>query len=236
MRLGVLYRIRASPEAHLGRRSLARLGTFETRVRFVCGEHCGGGLRIRRSARLGPGPLWTCRGERQGRNTGSADVSQDDEQAFELFFAALDAAIAAHADRLVAREPRPLTDDPPPASAFLDVLAERPGMFLRRASVGCLRAFLDGYSLAAIEQGHPECADLDGFEHWARRRLGLRGYFRWENAILTLNNGDEAAALGWALRELEAYRATKDPPSHRRYKVVPIEAPTQAAETDPGIV
>ena len=93
------------------------------------------------------------------------DVSQNDEQAFELFFRALDAAIAAQPDKLVARGPGPLADSPQPTSAFLDVLAERPGMFLRRASVGCLRAFLDGYSLAAIEQGHPECADLDGFEH-----------------------------------------------------------------------
>ena len=77
-------------------------------------------------------------------------------------------------------------------------------MFLRRTSVGCLRAFLDGYSLAAVEEGFRTCVDLEGFEYWVRERFCLRGLFRWEDAILTQLGGDEATAFQWAVRRARA--------------------------------
>ena len=97
-------------------------------------------------------------------------------------------------------------------------MTERPGSLLRRVSIGCLRAFLDGYSLAAMEGGFFECADLEGFEQWVRRHFGLRGMFRWEDAVLAQFGGDERVAFPWAVRELKAYRANKGPLSDRQYK------------------
>jgi hypothetical protein len=145
-------------------------------------------------------------------------AQDDDEQAFNLFFAALDAALASHADDL--KPGRTGWDgEPLAASGYLDILGERPAMFLRRVSVGCLRAFLDGYSLAAMEEGFFECADLEGFEHWVRRQFNLKGLFRWEDAVLAQFGGNEGIAFPWAVRELKAYRASKGPLSDRRYEV-----------------
>ena len=108
--------------------------------------------------------------------------------------------------------------EPLPCSGFLDVLEERPGMFAP-ASVRCLRAFLDGYGLAAAEEGHLECLDLEGFEHWVRKRLAIKGMFRWEQAILANFDGRELDAYAWAIKELKEFRSTKGPMSDRRYEV-----------------
>jgi len=92
-------------------------------------------------------------------------------------------------------------------------------MFLQTPAVGRLRAFLDGYSLAAMEEGHFDCVDLEGFEQWLRKKFDLKGMFRWENAVLARFQGDEANAFDWAARKLKAYRASKGPLSHRNYEV-----------------
>lgn len=219
MYLEVLYRIRAAPIAHLGCRSLVRLDAFHSGYSFfphvkgtteysfegfrdwVLAYHCPDGSAAKDSTQI------------------LLEVAKDDERAFDLFFSDLDAAISAYPDRLKVLPPRNLEGEPLAASGYLDVLTERPAMFLRRVSVGCLRAFLDGYSLAAVDELRFECADLVGFEQWVGRHCGSRGLSRWENAVLEQFRGDESAAFQWAVRELKAYRATKGPPSSRRYVV-----------------
>jgi hypothetical protein len=225
MYIDVLYRIRASPLAHLGCRSLTRLDAFQVGYGLFpqitkAKDYSLDAFRDWVLARYLP---------MDGTTMDAAHVllaiTQDDERAFDLFFAALDAAIAGHPDGLILRAPALKEGEPLPVSGYLDVLTERPAMFLRRVTLGCLRAFLDGYSLAAMEEGHPECVDLDGFEYWVRRQFDLRGYFRWENAVLLQFNGDEVAAFQWAVRELKAYRASKGPVSPRHYEVVLIRDP-----------
>lgn len=230
MYIEVLYRVRASPLVHLGCQSLTRLDAF----------HRGYGLFSRITEAedydvLDELRAWVlARYRPKNAETKDAvhillDIAQDDQRAFDLFFAALDGVIASHPDGLKPREKAVRSgEEPLPASGFLDVLAERPWMFLRRKSVGCLRAFLDGYGLAAEEEGYRDCKDLDGFEQWVRQRLRLQGLFRWEDAILTANAGDEAAAFQQALKELKAYRMSKGPLSDRRYRVVVVN------ERDPG--
>ena len=89
-------------------------------------------------------------------------------------------------------------------------------MYLPRLTPGCLRVFLDGYRLACLEEGHFSCADLDGFEHWVRRQLSVRGMFRWEEAVLASFQGREEDAFAWSLRELKAYREGQGPLSERK--------------------
>ncbi|HXN49913.1 MAG TPA: hypothetical protein VN893_24895 [Bryobacteraceae bacterium] len=223
MYLELLYRIKASPLAHLGCRSLVRLEAFQLGYGFF--PQISGArdfsfdafrdwvltrYRPAVSAELGVTQILL-------------QAAEDDERAFDLFFEELAAALASRADALKPREPRFLVGDPLPASGFLDVLRDRPAMFLGRVSVGALRAFLDGYGLAADEEGHVECLDLDGFEHWVRKQLDLKGMFRWENAVLAQFGGDQSIAFQWAVRELTNYRASKGPLSERRYEVIQHE-------------
>lgn len=224
MYIEVLYRVRASPLVHLGCQSLTRLDAF----------HRGYGLFSRITEAedydvLDELRAWVlARYRPKNPETKDAvdillDIAQDDQHAFDLFFAALDGAIPSLPDALRPREkPAAPEEEPLPASGFLDVLAERPWMFLRRKSVGCLRAFLDGYGLAAEEEGDRGCRDLDGFEHWVRDRLRLKGLFRWEDAILTHSAGDQGSAFQRALKELKAYRISNGPLSDRRYQVVVV--------------
>jgi hypothetical protein len=222
MYLEVLYRVRACPIAHLGRRSLTRLDAFHVGYSFFpqitkTKDYALSALRDWTVARYQPEGA-----EAKDATQVLLDAAPDDECAFDLFFTALDAVTVGRPEDPAPRE-RPASEgEPLPASGYLDVLTSRPAMFLRRITVGCLRAFLDGYGLAAIEEGHAECLDLDGFEHWVRRQLYLKGYFRWEDAVLGRFNGDEAAAFQCALRELKAYRTSKGPISPRRYEVVVV--------------
>ncbi len=136
-----------------------------------------------------------------------AQNAQNDEKAFDLFFTELDAAIAGHPELVKMCEPQLPNDKLEPASWFLEAFSARPAMYLTPVTVGSLRAALDGYSLAAMEEGHLECADLEGFDHRVRNAFGLKGFFRWENAVLTQFLGDQEAAFQWAIKELKTYRA-----------------------------
>jgi hypothetical protein len=138
-------------------------------------------------------------------------IAGDEDRAFDLFFEELDLFLVAHPGATQREPARFVNLAPVPVSADLEYLAERPLMYLPEMSVGCLRAELDGHGLAASEDGHPECSDLDGFDHWVRKELGLKGLFRWENAIVREHCGDEAAAYSWAAKELKAYRLSNGP-------------------------
>jgi hypothetical protein len=138
-----------------------------------------------------------------------SQIASDDQAAFDLFFTELDVASLSHSEFPEVRGSRSDTFTLEPASSFLGAFSSRPSMYLTPVTVGGLRAALDGYSLAAVEEGHSECADLDGFERWVRDQFMLKGLFRWENAILTQFLGDQNEAFQWAVKELKAYHASR---------------------------
>jgi hypothetical protein len=161
------------------------------------------------------------------------EVAASDELAFDLFFHVLDLSLAAHPEILL----RPLdrgvssSESPLPVSGFVHVLTERPLMFLPSLSVGCLRAFLDGYRLAAMEERHLECLDLEGFEHWVRQQLDLKGFFRWETAALSRFKGAEVKAFNWAVNELKSFAASRELPK-RVYEIRVIGEGTNSLQDD----
>jgi hypothetical protein len=208
MYLEVLNRIRAAPIEHLGCRSVIRLDAFNLGYSAVAG--------ITKMSRLSlePEPLVDWIRGRYGLEETTLGVfqllrriAQNDERAFDLFFTELDAFIGSHPDVVNMVESAALRDTFAPASSLLHGFSDRPAMYLTPVTVGGLRAAVDGYSLAAIEEGQRECADLEGFEHWVRNKFALKGYFRWENAVLAQLGGNESAAFEWAVKELKAYHA-----------------------------
>ncbi len=220
MLLEILYRVRAAPEEHLGCRSLSRLDAFHQGYFFFP-------TKVKDSPVHNEFRECIVKLYRPSFGIDEKDgtwillnLARDEEHAFDLFFSALDWTLAVNPDVLVRTADRGVPKGQPfPASGFLNVLAQRPLTLLRRRTVACLRAFLDGYSLAAMEEGQVECSDLEGFEHWIRKKLSLKGMFRWENAVLAAHQGTEAEAFDWALRELKSYRSSKGPPSDLNYEI-----------------
>ena len=217
--LELLYLLKAAPEANLGRRALVLLEAFHSGYgRFAAAQdrttyafHPTFRDWIIDRYRVDAGTMSECQILRR--------VAGSDERAFDLFFEELAAALAAHPDRLRRVESISQEGEPLAVGGFLDALSDRPYMFLPSVSVSCLRAFIDGYRLAAIEENRPECLDLDGFEDWVRKKLGLRGFFRWEHAFLMHCDLDEGRAWAWAIRELKAFRAGQGP-INSRYEIV----------------
>lgn len=232
MLLEVLFRVHANPIEHLGRRSLDRLQAFETGYLLSQPEDARD-YPFGRDFRQWVIQIYRPSSDVSAKNAYQVlqEVAPDEERAFDLFFEQLKAALAAHSD--VLSNPNPLKgrggEAPLSVSGFLEVLTNRPNMFLPKLAPGCLRAFLDGVRLASVEDGHFECADLDGFEHWVRRKLGLKGIFRWENAVLASFNQAEKEAFDWSLQELKAYRASLGPLSERKYEVEILRAGSDTA-------
>ena len=56
---------------------------------------------------------------------------------------------------------------------MLNALEEMPPFFVLIPTVECLRAYINGYYLGAAERGYFDCLDLDGFEHWLRKKYQL---------------------------------------------------------------
>jgi hypothetical protein len=209
--LDVLRRIRAAPMVHIGGPSLRRLTAFHFGYCWFRPDR-----ESEDSSILGDFQDWI--NERYQFDTNAMGavemlrrIAETEERAFGLFFEDLDVFLLGHPTALQRNPARVLNVEHAPASANLDLLAERPRMYLPEASVGCLRAHLDGYSLAAVEDGHPECSDLEGFEHWVRKEFDLKGLFRWEAAALKEYSGDEHSAYSWAVQALKAFRASKGP-------------------------
>jgi hypothetical protein len=66
-------------------------------------------------------------------------------------------------------------------------------MYIGRKSIGCLRAFLDGWQFA--QQGRVEdAAVLEEFQHWVARKCGVKDSRSWDRIIL-FDSQDEADAL-----------------------------------------
>jgi hypothetical protein len=225
MNIERLFRLRAAPEEHLGGKSLTRLEAFERGYEMFMKEPepADSALAFRDwvVACYDPGSQTTL-----SASEILLKVTHDDERAFELFFDALDSAIARKLVNPGSEVCGP-KEEPLPSSGFLNALGVRPYLFLPRLSSGCLRAFLDGYSLAAIEHDRTECCDLDGFEQWTRVLFNLKGYFRWDKAFATAYAGDEVKAFERALSELKAYRTSKGLPNIRDYEVI-VSSPAQS--------
>ena len=208
--MAVLFRVETAPEIHLGRPSLSRLVAFETGYESFAGTGSFAGFRYYDFLRNWLVERYGPQSMAQGPIQILQRIANDDERAFHLFFRELAAAIAATGKPA----PAPAAGQkltPYPASAYLRSMAKRPALYFGRPTVSRLRAFLDGYCLAAEEAGHLECLDLDGFEHWVRKQLDLKGMFRWEEALIAVYDGDDAAAYNLGLRSLREYRETKGP-------------------------
>jgi hypothetical protein len=226
MLIEVQYRIRAAPGEHLGTPSLLRLESFDLGYSLFPFKKTKGfspqafkALREWVIALYRP-DFGTCD---KSAISILLNLAPDDGTAFDLYFKALDSLLAAQPEILANLPDHPPAKDgfePLPVSGFLNVLTTRPGLYLPVRNAACLRAFLDGYSLAAMEEGHFECLDLEGFEHWVRVRYHVMGMFRWENVILARCRGDESVAFETALTELKEYRASKNPHNERHFEVV----------------
>ena len=205
--LDMLRRVRAAPGTHIGGRSLLRLRAFHFGYSW---------FRPDLESELFPGREfrdWIA--ERyhfptQAMSAGEmlGDLAESDEHAFELFFQELESFMTAYPASFERKPARFLNKELVPVSAWLDMLVERPAMYLPRESADCLRAHLDDYALASLEVGHPECADLQGFDLWLRAEMDLKGYFRWDSIFVKRCRGDEKLACRCAIESLRAYRAT----------------------------
>lgn len=220
MIIDILFRIYADPIEYIGARSLERLSAFELGYGRPPGAN---DFQVEDPLRE-----WIIGIYQPTFGVGAMDafwilrrISPNDQIAFELFFRHLEAVLAANSEIL--KNPKLIeasgSKPPPHLSCYLEMLEKRPGIYLPCATVGCLRAFLDGRRLALLDNRHFECADLDGFEHWIRKKLDLKGLFRWENVILQHFVGDDKRAFTWCLQELKAYRASIGPPSDRKFEI-----------------
>jgi hypothetical protein len=208
--LDVLRRVRAAPEVHIGGRSFLRLRAFHFGYCWFRPD------RESEIAMIDEFRNWIA--GRYDFETASvsagdmlAEAAESDERAFDLYFDELDAFQVAYQTSFEKRPARFLNKQIVPVSAWLDVLAERPTMYLPRESPECLRAYMDGYVLASLEAGHPECSDLEGFDLWIRKELGLRGYFRWESVFAKRCGGDERLGYKYAIESMREFRASKGP-------------------------
>jgi hypothetical protein len=208
--LDLFRRIAAAPDVHLGCSSLTLLETFHIGYCFFRPDVPSDDVSLLSVLRLAVSKRYGFEGGGPSVFEMVRRVSENEERAFELFIRELDLTMLQHPEAVRRSPARFLYRESPPVSVILDVL-EKPRMLLPRQSVGCLRALIEGISLAALDSGHDDCLDLEGFPLWVRRQFNLKGMFRWEKAVLDQLCGDEVAAFRWATEEMRAYRASKGP-------------------------
>ncbi len=80
----------------------------------------------------------------------------------------------------------------------MDLIFERPAMYLGHASVIKMEAFINGFGFALFEEkeklGDPI---YDGFAQWVIDRRVTRGQYPW-SSVATMIGGSEAQAFGVA--------------------------------------
>jgi len=221
--LDVLRRIQAAPSEHLGRRSFAKLCSFH--FGYSCFRpnrmaQDSSFLQIFREWLVARYDFDTVAMSMEDMLTA---VAESDERAFELFFNDLESFFLANPSAVKRKSVRFIHMQPIPASAEICRLAQRPPLFFPDESVGRLRAHLDGYALAAIESGNESCSDLEGFEHWVRKQLGLKGLFRWEHAILQHFHGDQRSAFHWAMEGLQSFCEARGLRRYYDFSLVDLE-------------
>ncbi len=75
----------------------------------------------------------------------------------------------------------------------MDLIFERPAMYLGFASVVRMEAFIQGYGLALFDAEKGGDPLYNGFAQWLVDRRGL-GQYSW-SSIVTMMGGSEAAAF-----------------------------------------
>jgi hypothetical protein len=200
-----LFRIKADPFAHLGRKSLlALIGYYLGYTGYRHGQETvpewRGALRNSLQDRYGE------QEPSQGPERILMSLAGSDERAFDLFFEELRVADSAMGSSISRASVVRSTVEPRPVSTYLENLRDKPAMYFGTTSVTMLRGFVDGYSLAADEDGRSDCADLSGFESWLRNLLQLRGAFRWESFFLAAHSFRDEAAFDAAMSSLLAFR------------------------------
>lgn len=93
---------------------------------------------------------------------------------------------------------------------LLDVVRQKPGIFIGESSLTALRGFIDGFRSALESIGSPlepeEPTFTKGFDDWIAARYGYReSTSGWKKMLLT-SAGEEHAAFERFFVELDAYR------------------------------
>jgi hypothetical protein len=88
---------------------------------------------------------------------------------------------------------------------LLKPLAARPGMYISERSIHCLKAFIDGFTLAAEDDSESE-EFMHGFQQWIESRFEVSTTQSWAQ-IINFFSSDQTAALDEALRLLLEYHS-----------------------------
>jgi hypothetical protein len=97
---------------------------------------------------------------------------------------------------------------------LLESLRKRPGIYLGKASITLLEAFLNGYETfhEQIDYGNPS---FDGFNDFIDNYYGNYSTAGWKNKILAAHYNNEEEALEWFFKILDEYRESPDRPNSR---------------------
>jgi hypothetical protein len=86
-------------------------------------------------------------------------------------------------------------------------IQKAPSMYLGRASIVCLQAFLSGYSIAQYElvtTQSPQDKDFQEFPEWIRQKFNIKTSQSWAN-ILLFYAEDEQKALDLFFKVFEEF-------------------------------
>ena len=91
-------------------------------------------------------------------------------------------------------------------SELLKQIKNKPSVYLGKASISCLQAFLSGYNVAQYQLGVPlkEESALDGFQEWIQERYKITSTDGWDSIILFFS-ADEKDALDKFFKLLEEF-------------------------------
>ncbi|MEG4286453.1 hypothetical protein QUB68_25315 [Microcoleus sp. A006_D1] len=95
-------------------------------------------------------------------------------------------------------------------SQLLKKIKNTPSLYLGKASISCLQAFLSGYNVAQYQLGVPlkEENALDGFQEWIQKKLNIDSSQSWANIILFFSQ-DERDALNSFFELFEEFCQSK---------------------------
>jgi hypothetical protein len=91
---------------------------------------------------------------------------------------------------------------------LINKIQKAPSMYLGRASIVCLQAFLSGYSIAQYELNStptPQDKDFQEFPEWVRHKFNVQTSQSWAN-ILLFYAEDELKALDLFFQVFEEFR------------------------------
>ncbi|GAA6618399.1 hypothetical protein [Scytonema sp. NUACC26] len=91
---------------------------------------------------------------------------------------------------------------------LIQKIQKAPSMYLGRASIVCLQAFLSGYSIAQYELGATQSQqdkDFQEFLEWVKQKFNIQTSQSWAN-ILLFYAEDEQKALDLFFKMFEEFR------------------------------